>query len=115
MAQFATKPGLLNSWKEIACYLGRGVRTAQRWERLGLPVRRVSRGRHSPVIAHAADIDAWLNFDREQSFATLRVRRQQIQAFSERAAQKIYATLRSSDSSVEALAKIISDEFDEVH
>ena len=32
---------LLNSWKEIADYLGRGVRTAQRWEvELHLPVRR---------------------------------------------------------------------------
>ncbi len=31
---------VLNSWKEIACYLGRGVRTVQRYERdLGLPVR----------------------------------------------------------------------------
>ena len=33
----------LDSWKEIATYLGRGVRTAQRWEREeGLPVHRLS-------------------------------------------------------------------------
>jgi len=32
----------LESWKEIAAYLGRDVRTAQRWERLGgLPVHRL--------------------------------------------------------------------------
>ena len=32
---------ILNSWKEIANYLGRGVRTVQRWERdLRLPVHR---------------------------------------------------------------------------
>src|SRR4051812_33630088 len=31
----------LQSWKEIAAYLKRGVRTVQRWERShGLPVRR---------------------------------------------------------------------------
>ena len=30
---------LLNGWKQIANYLGRGVRTIQRWESLGLPVR----------------------------------------------------------------------------
>jgi len=31
---------VLNSWKEIAAYVGRGVRTVQRWEReLGFPVR----------------------------------------------------------------------------
>jgi hypothetical protein len=33
--------GLLTGWEDIAHYLGRGVRTAQRWERcLGLPVHR---------------------------------------------------------------------------
>lgn len=32
---------VLNSWKEVATYLGRGIRTVQRWEReLGLPIRR---------------------------------------------------------------------------
>ena len=35
------KKRFLNTWKEIATYMGRGVRTVQRWEReLGLPVRR---------------------------------------------------------------------------
>jgi hypothetical protein len=29
---------LLNSWKEIAAYLNRGIRTVQRWEaELGMP------------------------------------------------------------------------------
>jgi len=32
---------ILSGWKEIACHLGRGVRTVQRYEReLGLPIRR---------------------------------------------------------------------------
>jgi hypothetical protein len=31
---------LLSSWKDIAKYTGKGVRTVQRWEREGLPVRR---------------------------------------------------------------------------
>ena len=32
---------VLSSWKDIARYMGKGVRTVQRWERhLGLPVRR---------------------------------------------------------------------------
>jgi len=42
----------LQSWKEIAAYLKRGVRTAQRWERCaGLPVRRPRAGDRSPVFA----------------------------------------------------------------
>jgi hypothetical protein len=53
---------VLNSWKEIATYMGRGVRTVQRWEReLGLPVRRPRAKSRSAVIALAADLDEWLH------------------------------------------------------
>ncbi len=53
---------ILNSWKEIAQYLGRGVRTVQRWERdMGLPVRRPRGKDRSAVVALRADLDAWLN------------------------------------------------------
>ncbi len=56
------KEKVLNSWKEIAAYLGRGVRTVQRWEReLGLPVRRPRGKSRSAVIALAADLDQWLH------------------------------------------------------
>jgi hypothetical protein len=61
MATPGTKVGLLNSWKEIASYLGRGVRTAQRWERYGLPVKRVAPGPRASVIADAAEIDRWIH------------------------------------------------------
>lgn len=49
----------LDSWKEIAVYLRRGLRTVQRWERLaGLPVRRIGPGRGG-VYAFRAELDAW--------------------------------------------------------
>lgn len=51
---------LLNGWKEISKYLGRGVRTAQRWEQLGLPVRRPRSKDRSAVVAFSEEIDAWL-------------------------------------------------------
>ena len=52
---------LLNSWKEIATYLGRGVRTVQRYEHdLGLPVRRPRGKSRSAVIALTSELDAWL-------------------------------------------------------
>lgn len=52
---------VLNSWKEIARYLNRGVRTAQRWEaELSLPVRRPRSKGRSPVIALRSEIDLWL-------------------------------------------------------
>lgn len=53
--------GILNSWKEIAQYLGRGVRTVQRWEaELGLPVRRPRGKRRSAVIAVTGELDRWM-------------------------------------------------------
>lgn len=53
---------VLNSWKEIAAYLNRGVRTVQRWESdLGLPVRRPRGSRRSAVIAMRSDLDQWLH------------------------------------------------------
>ena len=52
---------VLNSWKEIASHLRRGVRTVQRWEQdLGMPVRRPRGKSRSAVIAMADEIDAWL-------------------------------------------------------
>ena len=55
------KSTVLNSWKEIAVYLGRGVRTVQRWEHdLGLPVRRPRGKSRSAVIAMSDELDAWL-------------------------------------------------------
>lgn len=50
----------LDSWKEIAEYLGRDVRTAMRWAKAhGLPVRRVG-GSGRTVFAFNHEIDAWL-------------------------------------------------------
>jgi hypothetical protein len=51
----------LGSWKEIAKYLNREVRTAQRWEReRGLPVHRVPGAKRGGVWASRGELDAWL-------------------------------------------------------
>lgn len=56
---------VLMGWKDIAKYLGCGLRTAQRWEALGLPVRRPARGRRSAVVALSKDIDVWVTSEPE--------------------------------------------------
>jgi len=57
----SNKGTILNSWKEIASYLGRGVRTAQRWEsELKMPVHRPRAKSRSVVVAMSDEIDAWL-------------------------------------------------------
>lgn len=51
---------VLQSWKEIASELGRGVRTVQRWEQtLGLPVHRLGKGARCPVFAFKDELDFW--------------------------------------------------------
>ena len=51
----------LSGWKEVANYLGKGVRTVQRYEReLGFPVRRPAGKSHAAVIATKAEVDAWV-------------------------------------------------------
>jgi TolB-like protein len=50
----------LDSWKEIAAYVKRGVRTVRRWEREeGLPVHRHVHRTLSSVYAYKSEIDAW--------------------------------------------------------
>lgn len=50
----------LDSWKEIAEYLGRDVRTAARWESEGLPLHRVPGGKGRSVFGFTHEIDAWM-------------------------------------------------------
>lgn len=55
-----TQRDRLDSWKDIAAYLGRDVRTAIRWQGKGLPVHRVPGGKRAAVFAYPAEIDQWL-------------------------------------------------------
>ncbi|HSR52364.1 MAG TPA: tetratricopeptide repeat protein [Acidobacteriota bacterium] len=51
----------LESWKEIAAYLDRDVRTVQRWEkREGLPIHRHEHQKRGTVFAFRDEIDEWL-------------------------------------------------------
>lgn len=50
----------LDSWKEIAAYLGRGVRTVQRWEREEqLPIRRLPHAKRGSVYANREEVARW--------------------------------------------------------
>ncbi len=55
---------VLSSWKEIASYLNRGVRTVQRWESmLGMPVHRPAKKSRSAVLAFRSELEQWLKND----------------------------------------------------
>jgi Tol biopolymer transport system component len=52
--------GRLDSWKEIARYLGRSTRTLRRWELAeGLPVHRLAHEKRGSVYAYRAELDEW--------------------------------------------------------
>jgi TolB-like protein/Tfp pilus assembly protein PilF len=60
--KFEPLPGRrLDSWKEIAAFLGRAERTVKRWEtERGLPVHRVPGGGRSAVFAYSNELADWL-------------------------------------------------------
>jgi TolB-like protein len=61
-----TAESRLDSWKEIAAYLGRDVTTAQRWEkRESMPVHRHVHDKRGSVYALAPELDAWLKSRRQ--------------------------------------------------
>lgn len=64
---------ILNGWKEIGGYLGRDIRTVERWEKLrGLPVRRVPGAGRATVYALISELDQWLEAstqDTQESYA----------------------------------------------
>lgn len=47
-------------WKEIGTFLHTSHRTAQRWERLGLPVHRLPTSKSAIVFASRAEVQHWL-------------------------------------------------------
>ena len=50
----------LDGWKEIAAYLRRSTRCAQRWERTeGLPVLRHQHAKRATVYAYRHQVDQW--------------------------------------------------------
>src|SRR5205814_4248172 len=57
----------LDSWKEIANYLRRDVRTVQRWEKKeGLPVYRHQHDKLGSVYAFKAELDTWFTTRQQQ-------------------------------------------------
>ena len=51
----------LDSWKQIAAYLGKDIRTAQLWEKNeGLPIHRLTHTARANVFAYDTELDEWV-------------------------------------------------------
>lgn len=106
---------VLTGWKEIAGYLGRGVRTVQRYEVLfGLPVRRTTK---ASVIAFPHELDRWLkdcSTDEVPHFEFDGVRVSQALESHRRAMRMLYQTLNSMMETVAKIKGIHSQALEEV-
>lgn len=72
-AAFKNNDNRLSSWKEIAAYLHRGIRTVQRWHaELQLPVHKSNSKARAHVFAYKAELDEWVR-QRAQQEATRNV------------------------------------------
>ena len=108
---------ILSSWKEIAAYLGKGVRTVQRWEvELELPVRRPAPGAKHVVLAFPAELDDWVKnaklretaaeqpVQRTQGTMLLRMRNYELR---QRMNALVQTTLERSKRSYEQAQKLV--------
>ena len=61
----------LESWKEIAAFFERDLRTVIRWEKeLGLPIHRYPGKSKGRVYAHTAELKAWADGPRQAAIET---------------------------------------------
>jgi PAS domain-containing protein len=61
--------GRLYGWAEIASFLGRGIRTVQRWEKdVALPIHRLFKQPGSPVHAYRKELVHWVKAREEHPF-----------------------------------------------
>lgn len=70
---------VLSSWKDVAAYLGKSVRTVQRWEaELGLPIHRPDRRQQRIILAYPEELRQWVGAklpaaEHAATFSTLRL------------------------------------------
>lgn len=61
VSSFETTRNRLDSWKQIAAYLGRSEKTVRRWEETaGLPVHRLNHEKRPSVYAYTNELERWL-------------------------------------------------------
>ena len=92
---------ILDSWKEIADYLDRSVKTCQRWEvELDLPVRRLDETPKARVCAYKIELDSWI----EQKLNSRRVSSDHRQRFPKNKSSIIWIAISGALGLIGCLA-----------
>lgn len=97
--------GLLSSWKEIAAFLNKSVRTVQRWEKeLGLPLHRPVSANQRVVLAFEHELNRWVRTRSNHSSQGTNglgnhSDREQHRAYRTRATERLKAVARTARAS----------------
>jgi hypothetical protein len=91
----------LDSWKEVAAYLERSLRTVQRWEKQeGLPVHRHTHDKLGSVYASPAELDSWWKERILSARILLTIARTRPQPFERFATTRLMATGKVSRAAI---------------
>jgi hypothetical protein len=105
---------MLSSWKEIAHFFGKGVRTVQRWEKtLDLPIHRPPGAPSNVVLARTSDLEEWMHrgpVSRADLDETVVTGQDSIVALSELEREVAYLAELTGISAVEADGAASSEE-----
>ena len=88
---------ILGGWKEIAQYLRCGVRSAQRWQSLGLPVKRLHWGSRATVVADSEKIDRWVHGGKDLDTPSKVTRNRELQAQVRRFSENLRQLKKTMD------------------
>jgi hypothetical protein len=104
----APRGARLDSWKEIAAYLKRDIRTVQRWEKLeGLPIHRHLHDERATAYAFTNEIDEWREKRRAQEHDSRQPAERDGAADDESAAQSRWRGMRLAVTTI-ALAAVVT-------
>jgi hypothetical protein len=100
---------ILSGWKDIANYMGKGVRTVQRYEReLGLPVRRPNGRAKGSVLITKTELEVWIHtaFDHESSYEKPSVNLEDLKSHALELATMLERLIESMNKLAESQKKI---------
>jgi hypothetical protein len=111
---------MLSSWKEIAQFFGKGVRTVQRWEKtLDLPIHRPPGAPSNVVLARESDLEAWMHRgmphserrvaseDLDQAFETIHASIRELESASPETGRSRMDEVKSISERIEALRSAV--------